>query len=40
MKKIIEDYMSENFTKEEAITYGLIVPALYFVVILLGGLIE
>lgn len=40
MKKIIEDFLSENFTKEEAIKYGIVVPVFYFVVILLGGLIE
>lgn len=40
MKKIIEDFMSENFTKEDIIRYGVIVPGLYIAIMLLAGMME
>lgn len=40
MKKIIEDFLSENFTKADIVRYGVIVPGLYIVVMLLAGMME
>lgn len=40
MKKIIEDFLSENFSKEDIVRYGIIVPGLYVLIMLLAGLME
>lgn len=40
MKKIIEDFLSENFNKEDIVRYGIIVPGLFVLIMLLAGLME
>lgn len=37
IKIILEDYRKEGFTREEWIKYGLIGPAVLFVVLVLAG---
>ena len=39
MKEIIDDIKAENFTKQEFIVYGIIVPLALVAVTMLGGLL-
>lgn len=40
MKQIIDDIKAENFTKQEFIVYGVIVPLGIVVVPMIGGLLS
>lgn len=39
MKEIIDDIKAENFTKQEFIVYGVIVPLCIVLVAMIGGLL-
>mgnify|MGYP003292084407 CR=1 FL=1 len=40
MKRIIDDIMTENFTKDEFIVYGVFVPIAIVVITIIGGLLS
>lgn len=40
MKRIIEDIKAENFTKQEFIVYGVIVPLALVAITIIGGLLS
>ena len=39
MKQIIDDIKAENFTKQEFVVYGIIVPLAFVAISILGGLL-
>lgn len=40
MKRIIDDIMTENFTKDEFIVYGVLVPLAIVAITIIGGLLS
>lgn len=40
MKRIIDDIMNENFTKDEFIVYGVLVPLAIVAITIIGGLLS
>jgi hypothetical protein len=40
MKRLIDDFMSENFSRAEIIRYGVVYPLLFVAVAILAGVIE
>ena len=40
MKRIIDDIKAENFTKQEFIVYGVIVPLALVAITIIGGLLS
>lgn len=38
MKRLLDDIKAENFTKEDFVVYGVIVPLALVVITIIGGL--
>ena len=40
MKRIIDDIKAENFTKQEFVVYGVIVPLALVAITIIGGMLS